>query len=693
MISFNNKYILKDGKPWFPVMGEYEFSRSDSRYWRDGIEKMKALGCDVIQSYVIWIHHEEIEGKFNFRGNNNLRKFIREIKDAGMMMCLRIGPWVHGEVRNGGFPDWIYEKGFKWRTSEKGYMDVVERYFKQLYEQCKGFMYSDGGPIFSIQVENEYNISEWGGYDGNEHMRDLVKLLKKIGFDVPIYFATGWGEVATGDCLPCYGSYCEAPWENHTRPLPPSTSYLMKCNPTAAPIGEYEDRPIEGDDFSIVEQKTPFLTIELGGGVQMTQVRRPISKGEDNGALTMCKLGQGVTNLGYYVFHGGINPVGALSTTQEYHSDEYSRTRGWGFACDLNELNYDFQAPVSQYGKIKQTGDELKLWMTMSREFENELCPADIIIPADSAVIANDFDSVRYSIRKNGDTGFLFVNNYVRLHDMTQKCKSVVINTSKGVVNFDNIKIGKNEYFAYPFNLEVGSGIIKKATATPYFKLNNKDIVMWAYNTDEAEIDADMKDGKVILLSKDIAKKSYKIKTENSEHIVIADGEVFIRNGCYSLATTSNNTTVKIYPQVDKIKGFTRVEDDGIFAVFTKKNVGKSKAKSKLIKRTKAYSEYEINVTYEPNCENTYLELDFSGNSADIFVDGEKVNDRFFNGVAFEVGLKHHNFPPTLNLRVYPLKKDDFVYIEKQPVWNKSGVAQSLDKVDVLSERVFRLKF
>ena len=73
-ITYNEKHFMKDGKPWFPVMGEFEYSRCDNRFWKDGILKMKALGCDVVQSYVIWLHHEEIEGKYNFRGNNNLRK-------------------------------------------------------------------------------------------------------------------------------------------------------------------------------------------------------------------------------------------------------------------------------------------------------------------------------------------------------------------------------------------------------------------------------------------------------------------------------------------------------------------------------------------------------------------------------------------------------------------------------------------
>ena len=203
MITYNDLYYAKDGKPWFPISGEYQYSRSDARYWKEGIAKMKAMGIDVVASYAFWLHHEEIKGHFDFRGNRNLRKFLREIKEAGMLMCLRIGPWVHAEARNGGFPDWIYEENCKTRSNDPVYMSYVERYFKELYKQCDGYMYSQGGPIYAIQVENEY--SQWGvqGEDiADAHINALIKMLKEIGFDVPVYCATGWERLPSVMRLP-----------------------------------------------------------------------------------------------------------------------------------------------------------------------------------------------------------------------------------------------------------------------------------------------------------------------------------------------------------------------------------------------------------------------------------------------------------------------------------------------------------
>ncbi len=47
----------------------------------------------------------------DFGGDNDIRAFIEECKDVGLDVVIRIGPWAHGECRNGGFPDWLFEKG------------------------------------------------------------------------------------------------------------------------------------------------------------------------------------------------------------------------------------------------------------------------------------------------------------------------------------------------------------------------------------------------------------------------------------------------------------------------------------------------------------------------------------------------------------------------------------------------------
>src|SRR5579859_588246 len=63
-LSLNSRYLLRNGKPWLPVVGEFHFSRYPESRWEEEILKMKAAGIDVISTYVIWIHHQEIEAQF-----------------------------------------------------------------------------------------------------------------------------------------------------------------------------------------------------------------------------------------------------------------------------------------------------------------------------------------------------------------------------------------------------------------------------------------------------------------------------------------------------------------------------------------------------------------------------------------------------------------------------------------------------
>ena len=53
---------------------------------------IKAGGVGIVQSYVLWIHHEEEEGIFNFSGNRDLRRFVTLCHKHGLLVWLRLGP-------------------------------------------------------------------------------------------------------------------------------------------------------------------------------------------------------------------------------------------------------------------------------------------------------------------------------------------------------------------------------------------------------------------------------------------------------------------------------------------------------------------------------------------------------------------------------------------------------------------------
>lgn len=154
--TYNKEYLMRDNKPWFPVMGEFHYSRYRDDLWEESLRKMKAGGVTVVATYAFWIHHEEEESVYDFTGCRNVGKFLAICKKLDLPVFLRIGPWCHGEVRNGGFPDWLLEKQIPLRCDDPAYLTLARRYWEALYQQVKGQMYEDGGSVIGIQIENEY---------------------------------------------------------------------------------------------------------------------------------------------------------------------------------------------------------------------------------------------------------------------------------------------------------------------------------------------------------------------------------------------------------------------------------------------------------------------------------------------------------------------------------------------------------
>jgi hypothetical protein len=104
-----------------------------------------------------------------------------------LYVWLRIGPWGHGEVRNGGFPDWLV--GEKTRQNDPVYLGHVRTFFNEIGRQAAGLVWKDGGPIVGVQLENEYHPAS----DGLAHMQRLLQLAREAGLDVPFYTAASGG--------------------------------------------------------------------------------------------------------------------------------------------------------------------------------------------------------------------------------------------------------------------------------------------------------------------------------------------------------------------------------------------------------------------------------------------------------------------------------------------------------------------
>lgn len=187
VVDYENDRFLKDGEPFRYVSGSIHYFRVPKPYWSDRLTKMKMAGLNAIQTYVEWSGHEPEPGEHNFEGNYDLLTFLETAKDLNLYVILRPGPYICGERDNGGLPYWLLRVNprMKYRSSDKTYLDAVDHWFDHLLPMLVSYLYKNGGPIITVQVENEYGL-----YDACDkaYMRHLVdKLQQHLGNDVVLF--------------------------------------------------------------------------------------------------------------------------------------------------------------------------------------------------------------------------------------------------------------------------------------------------------------------------------------------------------------------------------------------------------------------------------------------------------------------------------------------------------------------------
>ncbi|CAM5254697.1 hypothetical protein SALBM311S_08455 [Streptomyces alboniger] len=185
-IEVNSRWLTRGGRPWFPVSGEFHYSRYPAAEWEEELLKMKAGGVTAVASYLIWIHHEEIEGRVRFDGDRDLRRFAELCARHGLDFVPRIGPWSHAEVRNGGLPDWLLARDCVPRTDDPAYLEPVRGWFTAVAEQLRGLDRAHGGPIVAIQIENKL-------YDQPGHLLTLKRMAQEAGLSAPLWTSTAGG--------------------------------------------------------------------------------------------------------------------------------------------------------------------------------------------------------------------------------------------------------------------------------------------------------------------------------------------------------------------------------------------------------------------------------------------------------------------------------------------------------------------
>lgn len=696
-LSFTNYYMLKNGSPFFGISGEFHYSRMSDTRWEDELIKMKMCGINVVATYVFWIHHEEEEGIFRFDGCRNLRRFVELCKKHGLYVILRVGPFDHGEVRNGGFPDWLYGKPFEVRSLNEGFLKYVRRLYMQLGRQVEGLFFKDNGPVIGVQIDNEYMHSsapwemttgisnEWvfAGNEGNEYMLCLKELAAECGLTPAFYTCTGWGGAATpGSMLPLWGGYAFRPWlfYSYRGEHPATEEYVYQ--------DYHNNDAVCTDDFrpGYEPEAKPYACCEMGGGMMCSYYYRFRLPFKSVDAMANIKIASGCNFLGYYMFQGGSNPVGKYGTFMN--------------ESQVPKISYDYQAALGEFGQLRESYRRLKSIHYFAGQFGKKLCGLQTVLPDGASHIApKDAKTLRCAVRTDGTRGFLFINNYQDHFSLPdRRNEEISLQLAHEKLTWQ-LGIAGDENAILPFHFDMDGIDLVQANAQVILKTALADEVTYVFlipdgmqgrfvfeedariqgkesniyecaEDIQAEcftVEKDAVKRKILLLSRDFSNRMFLL---GDGRLVFTDGAILEDEEGIRLECVNSCEQLYVYPKnaLEGMKNIRRTEGsfDGFFGSCLAETQEK---KAEIAAEKTGPSRYTIQIPENAmeGVKDMRLQLDYTGDIGNAFLGGRMINDNFANGAVWEIGLK--DFEQELKkekITVYiaPLKEGANVNVE-----------------------------
>ena len=230
--TIEKNQFLKNDKPLKLISGAVHYFRNMPDAWEDIFLKMKAMGCNCVETYCAWNMHEKKPGEYDFTGNLNIAEFIEKAQKCDLMVIVRPGPYICAEWEFGGLPWWIQcDENMEIRCSNEIYIKHFDRYLDKICEQIKPYLTTNGGNVIMIQCENEY------GYYGDDrkYLAYLKEGYERRGIDVPLFTSDGTSKdnILDGSIDGClstlnFGSRIEENFKAHDELYPDSPKMCME---------------------------------------------------------------------------------------------------------------------------------------------------------------------------------------------------------------------------------------------------------------------------------------------------------------------------------------------------------------------------------------------------------------------------------------------------------------------------------
>ena len=469
-----------------------------------------------------------------------------------------------------------------------------------------------------------------------------------------------------------------------------------------------------------------------------TYTRRPVIPAKSLEALINRFLGSGANGLGYYMYHGGSTPKGKLF----FFSDE---------AYGYPKISYDFQAPLNEYGKPVESFNRLKLFHLFLKAFGDQLAPMQLVLPESAATIKpSDINALRYSMRVNNGSGFLFLNNF-QDHQERKDISNIKFNINLGdkgitIPEGAGFTLAKDESAILPVNLKLGEVLINYATAQlltsgkdqegeyfvffapegiatefsiPFVKGQTvrganctitKNQERWLVQTSNAaQTEIKVKHGskttRFLVLDKKSALNTWQVKIGGNDQLIISEALPLGTPSGIELVSIKNPVIdFRFYPATN----INLVANAGMLTRQSKKISLFSEYRLELAKQVVSYPVKHLNnkmaidlsAGMPAGVSDVICRINYKGDTGQDFINGELVADNFYNGIPWEIGMKRFMEKPDTKEMVFyfrPMyKKAEFLQdlsLELIPEFNERGQFLEIGDPEFIPEYRVELKF
>jgi len=190
-------------------------------------------------------------------------------------------------------------------------------------------------------------------------------------------------------------------------------------------------------------ESVPFACCEMGGGMFCAYYYRFQLDYESVDGMANIKMGSGCNFLGYYVYRGGSNPVGK---TGIYLNED---------SCP--KISYDYQAVLGEYGQVRPSYHRLRAIHLFVKNFTEPFLKTAVVVPEEMKDIKpENVTDLRYAIRTDGSSGFVFLNNYQdHVECQPKKDETIRLQLKDEEIVISGISMAAGEEAILPFKMDV----------------------------------------------------------------------------------------------------------------------------------------------------------------------------------------------------------------------------------------------